>query len=35
VLVFDEGEVFRAEAARWRYTAITRAARRVTVVVPR
>jgi len=35
VLVFDEGDVFRGEAARWRYTAITRAARRVTVVVPR
>jgi exodeoxyribonuclease V len=35
VLVFDEGEVFGADAARWRYTAITRAARRVTVVVPR
>jgi exodeoxyribonuclease-5 len=35
VLVFDEGDVFRGDAARWRYTAITRAARRVTVVVPR
>ena len=35
VLVFDEGDVFRADAARWRYTAITRAAQRVTVVVPR
>jgi exodeoxyribonuclease V len=32
VLVFDEGAVFREDARRWRYTALTRAAERVTVV---
>lgn len=33
VLVFDEGRVFREDAAKWTYTAITRAADRVTVIV--
>lgn len=33
VLVFDESSVFREDAAKWLYTAITRAAERVTVVV--
>lgn len=32
VMVFDEGGTFRDDAWRWRYTAITRAAQRVTVV---
>jgi ATP-dependent exoDNAse (exonuclease V) alpha subunit len=32
VLVFDESEVFRADAARWLYTAVTRASKRITVV---
>lgn len=32
VVVFDEAQSFRDEAKRWRYTAITRAAERVTVV---
>ena len=33
IVVFDEGASFRDEAARWRYTAITRAAERVTVII--
>jgi exodeoxyribonuclease V len=33
VIVFDEGSVFREDAWRWRYTAITRAAKRLTMVV--
>jgi exodeoxyribonuclease-5 len=33
VLVFDESSVFREDAAKWTYTAITRAAERVTVVI--
>lgn len=33
VLVFDESGVFREDAAKWTYTAITRAAERVTVVI--
>ena len=33
VVVFDEASTFREDAWRWRYTAITRAAERVTVVV--
>lgn len=33
VLVFDESDVFREDAAKWTYTAITRAAERVTVVI--
>jgi exodeoxyribonuclease-5 len=33
VLVFDESSVFREDAAKWRYTALTRAAERVTVVI--
>lgn len=33
VLVYDEGEVFRNDAARWRYTAATRAAERLTVII--
>lgn len=35
VLVFDESGVFREDAARHIYTAITRAAERVTVVLDR
>jgi len=34
VLVIDEGHVFRGDANRWRYTSITRASERVTIVVP-
>ena len=33
VIVHDEASVFRDDAARWRYTAITRAAKGLTVVV--
>ena len=33
VMVFDESSTFREDAWRWRYTAITRAAERVTVVI--
>lgn len=33
VIVFDEASTFREDAWRWRYTAITRAAERLTVVV--
>lgn len=33
VLVFDESRAFREDAAKWLYTAVTRAAERVTVVV--
>lgn len=33
VIVFDEGRSFRDDAAKWTYTAITRAAEKVTVVV--
>lgn len=33
VIVFDEGGAFREDAAKWTYTAITRAAEKVTVVV--
>lgn len=33
VIVFDEGMAFREDAAKWTYTAITRAAEKVTVVV--
>ena len=32
VIVFDEAAAFREDARRWRYTAVTRAAERVTVV---
>lgn len=32
LLVFDEGAAFRDDARRWRYTAITRAAKTLTVV---
>lgn len=32
IIVFDEAACFGAEAIRWRYTAITRAAKQVTVV---
>lgn len=32
VLIFDESATFREDAARWIYTAITRAAERVTIV---
>lgn len=32
VVVFDEAFAFKEDAARWRYTAITRASERVTVV---
>lgn len=33
VMIFDEGNAFRDDAIRWRYTAITRAAEKVTMVV--
>jgi exodeoxyribonuclease-5 len=33
VIVFDEGSTFREDAQRWRYTAITRAAERLTIVI--
>ena len=33
VIVFDESRVFREDAARWLYTAVTRAAERLTVIV--
>lgn len=33
VIVFDEGRAFREDAAKWTYTAITRAAEKVTVVL--
>ena len=33
VIVFDEGAVFREDAWRWRYTAVTRAAKRLTMVI--
>ena len=33
VIVFDESRTFREDAAKWLYTAVTRAAERVTVVV--
>lgn len=33
VIIFDEGGCFREDALRWRYTAITRAAQKVTMVV--
>lgn len=33
VCLFDEGEVFGDDADRWRYTGVTRASERVTVVV--
>lgn len=32
VYLFDEGGAFREDAARWRYTALTRAAEKITVV---
>ncbi|CAO4167200.1 ATP-dependent DNA helicase [Methylorubrum extorquens] len=34
VVLFDEGEAFRNDAPRFRYTGITRAAQSVTVVLP-
>lgn len=33
VIVYDESGTFREDAARWAYTAVTRAAKRVTVVI--
>jgi len=33
VIVFDEASTFREDAQRWRYTAITRAAERLTIVI--
>lgn len=33
VMVFDESRTFREDASRWLYTAVTRAAERVTVVI--
>jgi exodeoxyribonuclease-5 len=35
VVVFDESESFREDAQRWLYTAVTRAAERLTVVTGR
>ena len=34
VVLFDESKVFKQDAARWLYTAITRACDTVTVVLP-
>jgi exodeoxyribonuclease-5 len=34
VVLFDESEVFRENRDRWLYTGVTRAAKRLTVVVP-
>ena len=34
VLVYDEGHIFRDDRVRWSYTAITRAAKTLTVVIP-
>lgn len=34
VVVYDESSVFREEARRWLYTAVTRAAERLTVIIP-
>ncbi len=33
VVIFDEAHVFREDADRWRYTALTRAAQKLTLVV--
>ncbi len=33
VIIYDEGGIFRDDANRWRYTALTRAQERVTVVM--
>lgn len=33
LIIFDEGQYFKEDAARWRYTAITRAAEKLTMVV--
>jgi exodeoxyribonuclease-5 len=33
VLVFDESRAFRDDASKWLYTAVTRAAEKVTVVM--
>jgi len=33
VVIFDEGAAFREDATRWRYTAVTRAAEKVMVIV--
>jgi UvrD-like helicase family protein len=32
IVVFDEAAAFREDAARWRYTAVTRAAERLIYV---
>lgn len=34
VLLYDEGMAFRENASRWLYTGVTRAAERITVVLP-
>lgn len=34
VLIIDESRIFRANARRWLYTAVTRAAKRVRIVLP-
>jgi hypothetical protein len=34
VVLFDESDVFRENHGRWLYTGVTRAAKRLTVVVP-
>ncbi len=31
VVLFDEGDVFRNDARKWRYTGVTRAARRLVL----
>lgn len=33
LLVFDESSVFREDSRKWLYTAVTRAAERITVVL--
>jgi len=34
VVLFDEADTFRENARRWLYTGVTRAAKRLVVVVP-
>ena len=33
VIVFDESGVFRTDAAKWLYTAVTRAAKRLAIII--
>ncbi len=34
VLLFDQSKVFKSDASKWLYTAVTRAAEKITIVVP-